>query len=124
MSGPTVIGSRGPTRADSAPKRRASVTSSSVIGSSAIPASKRRVVRDLLQEQRDEERRRPEPGIDEERHDVADGEVARGEDRRRQHRVRRAALVGDERAERADAAEQRRPHRGSDQPSAGCSISA
>jgi hypothetical protein len=67
------------------------------------------VAGDLLQEDGDKERGGAEPGVGRQRHDVADGEVARAKDRQRQHRVGGAALVGHERGERADPADQRRP---------------
>ena len=68
---------------------------------------------------------RAEPGVDGQRHDVADREVARAEDRRRQHRVAARGA----RSRRTPAA--RRARRcsgaqtcGSDQPSSGCWMSA
>jgi hypothetical protein len=64
-----------------------------------------RIAGDLLEVDGDEERRRAEPGVDEQRRDVADREVARAEEAERQHRVGRAALVANEGDEQRGAAQ-------------------
>ena len=51
-----------------------------------------------------------EPGVQRQRRQVADGEVARPEQRQRHHRLRGAALPGDERPEQHDAGDQRHRH--------------
>ena len=97
----------GPT---SAPKRRESTNMITVTGISVTPAATARVAGDLLEVDGDEERRRAEPGVDEQRRRVADREVARAEDAERQHRVGRPALVEDERDEQRGAEQPRQVH--------------
>ena len=96
-----------------------------MIGISVRPAATGRVAGDLLEEDRDEERRRAEAAVDEQGRDVADREVARAEDRERQHRVVRAALVEDEGDEQRDADQPGQvDDRIAEAVDVGCSISA
>ena len=78
-----------------------------VIGRSAKPDSQRRVAGELLQEEDEEEREGREPGVDGERLEVREGEVAAREEAERQHRLARAVLPPEERREQRDAADER-----------------
>ena len=107
ISGPAPMKTRGPWRSASAPKRRESANITIVTGSVVSPLFERAVARDLLQVDDEEEEEDPEPGVHAERLEVADGEVAPREQLELQHRLGRAPLVGEERRERDDAADER-----------------
>ena len=90
-SGPTAMKSRGPCLPASVPNRRARKNDSTGSGSVARPAVGRRHADGLLQEQRDDQRAEGHRGVEEHRREIADREVARGEESQRHHRVRRCA---------------------------------
>ena len=105
--GPIVIGRRGPMRCASRPIRAESSNITTVTGSNALPACDRREARDALQRDRQQEQRAGECGVDDERHDVGAGELARCGTGQRHHRIAHARLVEQEPGKHGDAAEQR-----------------
>ena len=80
---------------------------SAVIGSDAAPASIARVAERDLKEDDEQEEDRAECGVDDERDEVRARELARGEDREREHRLRAAALLRTKATATSDADSQR-----------------
>ncbi len=97
-SGPAPMKKRGPKRSASAPKRRESANMMTVVGSVASPLLSAVKPGDLLQVDHEEEEQHREAAVHRERLQVADREVAAPEQLELQHRLRRAALVREERA--------------------------
>ena len=85
------------------PNRRARKNDSTGIGRVAMPAWVADMPARLLQEQRHQQSAQRHRGVEEHGREVADGEVAGGEDVRGHHRVRRPALPPRERDQTGDA---------------------
>ena len=79
-------------------------------GQQREPRVERAVAGDLLEEQHEQEERDAEAAVHRERLHVPDREVAPPEQAQREHRRRRAPLVGDEHAEQDQPADPRSPH--------------
>ena len=110
-SGPTVSGRRGPdARGEAAHCRRAAAVIRIGSGSSASPASHRRIAAAGDQHIGDQQHRRAECAVEQEGEKVEAREAAAGEQRERHHRPVAAAIFDDRKRDQQAGAE-RRPRR-------------